>query len=222
MRYTDDLACHRIEGLIENFLPSKCHEFKAVLSLTKAQIMGSFPLHSLAATTARWPMPGDMDIFLCPTTRSLMNRSVQVFSEFLKDCGYIRVRFENPLRDPLREPRFSQDPHQRMIGFHVISFVKQVPPSFGRGSHMIQLIIHHGIDSNPEWNLRVMDGFDLSCCAVAYDGQSFFVSADNLHPTTQPVIIRHNHATTMTRVAKYLRRGFAFVLRTGIGSVRLR
>ena len=120
MRYTDDLACHRIEGLIENFLPSKCHEFKAVLSLTKAQIMGSFPLHSLAATSARWPMPGDMDIFLCPTTRSLMNRSVRVFSEFLKDCGYIRVRFENPLQIRLYQPS-----HQRMM--HVISFVSCVP-----------------------------------------------------------------------------------------------
>ena len=85
MQMTKDIQAHqRIESLIDIWLPSKCQQLQFILMHTKAQIMGSFPLHALAISTSRWLLPGDMDIFLRPNTRVIMNQCLRHFSDFIQ------------------------------------------------------------------------------------------------------------------------------------------
>ena len=196
-------AVQRIRRLIETYLPNHGAFFQELLQRTGANIMGSFSLFSLAQSWTKWNNPGDMDVFFPPTTQTLIHRNQRLFDEHLIQCGYIRV-----ILPPRLEPYavFYQPTYNtRMI---VFTYYKRVPGA----KFVIQLVFPNFIPSGPEWKLRMLESFDLSCCSVAYDGKFFYVTHDNRSATTQPVTVRQNHPSTARRVDKYLRRGFAFYI----------
>ena len=197
------VAVQRVRRLINLFLPLNGASLHALLARTGANIMGSFPLFALAQRWIHWDMPGDMDIFFPPTTRTLMHRNQRLFDELLTRCGYTRVLLPPRLQPyaVLYQPTYNT----RM---RVFTYYKRVPGA----KFLIQLVFPNFIPSGPEWKLRMLESFDLSCCSVAYDGKFFYVTHDNRSATTQPVTVRQNHPSTARRVDKYLRRGFAFYI----------
>ena len=149
--------------------------------------------------TSRW----HGRLFSTNYTNFLIHRNQRLFDELLIQCGYIRV-----ILPPRLEPYavFYQPTYNtRMM---VFTYYKRVPGA----KFVIQLVFPNFIPSGPQWKLRMLESFDLSCCSVAYDGKFFYVTHDNRSATTQPVTVRQNHPSTARRVDKYLRRGFAFYI----------
>ena len=170
---------------------------------TKSFLMGSLPLHALKHHWPTWATPGDIDVFLPPTTSSLNSRSVRIFEVFFLECGYAQA----PARLTLLAPPALYPPV-----FSVLTFTKNTPT----GIKQIQLISRsftprfpRWLDPTPDWFLETMGTFDFTCCSVAFDGRNFYVTSDNQDPTNTMTFVRQR--TTQHRIAKYEGRGFFLV-----------
>ena len=202
VRYIDVHAQQRLKDLLETYLPACVADFEKVLQRTGAQIMGSFPLFCLVPPRRTWSMPGDLDIFLCPRLPSLMHRDLREFEKIFLRCGYQCV--SSPQYDPfMQAPDGMQAP-----SMNVFTFMKGSDPN----TLQVQVILYTGVFNSPDWHMQLMWAFDLSCCSVSYDGDSFQVTHDNLTPATQRVTIRRLNPSTTQRIEKYHSRGFAFVI----------
>ena len=186
----------RIAHVLQFFFAPNVAAFCQLLLRTGAHIMGSLPLFCLKDFWMNWIVPNDVDVFLCPTTPTLMRRNISMLQEFLIADGYGLVA-----------SNLGMNPY---MGFNVMTFVKPTAP--GRWAPSVQLIIPSPrIRCSPIWHLIVMYGFDLTCCCVGFDGQNFHVTVDNLNPTTERVSVRRMHPTTPQRIVKYHNRGFRFL-----------
>ena len=184
----------RIATVLQCFFGPNVAAFCKLLLRTGAHIMGSLPLFCLRNSWLTWVLPNDVDVFLCPTTSSIMRRNVRLLREFLIADGYVAL------------PAIFPNPYYR---FYVATFTKLSAP--GTWFPSVQLILPHPrIPCSPFWHLNVMYDFDLSCCCVGFDGESFHVTGDNLRPTTQRAIVRHLHSSTPQRILKYSARGIKF------------
>ena len=212
----DPLSHPRIKAALERFFPSEVTTFLSTLITTDAMLMGSLPLFCLKSFWSTWDLPGDVDVFLPPKASVLVNRSLSVFNEFFLASGYTQTN-TRPMRTNAR-PRPRRYPH-----FSVITYTKYTIASILQ----VQLITR-AEDPNlpdwtlhsPEWYIRTMREFDISCCSVAYDGLSFYVTPDNPDPTNPLAFVRR--PTTFQRITKYEQRGFMFSLPRVVPVPRLR
>ena len=194
MAFNADPSAHlRVNATLERFLPSKVDSFLEIVIRTESFLMGSLPLHALKRHWATWVTPGDIDVFLPPTTSSLNSRSVRIFEVFFLECGYAQA----PARLTLLAPPALYPPV-----FSVLTFTKNTPT----GIKQIQLISRsftprfpRWMDPTPDWFLHTMGTFDFTCCSVAFDGRTFYVTSDNQDPTHPVTIVRHR--TTQQRIA---------------------
>ena len=206
VRLDDVLAQQRFKHQLEIWIPSFVPDFEFLLKRTGAQVMGSFPLFCLAPLWQFWEKPGDLDIFLCPRLTSRMHRDLLAFETLLTSkCGFQRVA--SPNYDPFLDYRFQDGLPPSM---HVYTYTK----NYGEDSLQVQVIFWTGVPTSPTWHLRIMWEFDLSCCSVSNDSESFHVTSDNHSPTTQRATIRRLNPSTQQRIVKYHCRGFKFVVRT--------
>ena len=172
--------------------PSNVCTFRRLLVQSGSFIMGSFPLFCLEPHWRTWSLPGDMDIFLRPASFSLTMCRIRRFKVLFSSCGYVCMNNVAVL------PYIAAFPSPIVITF------------LGPRELKIQIIFFPHIPLTPQWHLSVLLSFDLSCCSVAYDGDEFSTTHDNLNPTIQPVTVRHWHNATHFRVQKYVQRGFVF------------
>lgn len=199
----EPLSHARIKATLGRFFPTKVAEFITVLISTNSMLMGSLPLFSLKSFWATWDMPGDVDVFLPPTSSDIMFRSIYAFQVFFVACGYKKKNTKPRLQIMKYPPHFS-----------VVTYTKDT----FEGILQVQLITRAEDPRTPEWMLPssewylgTMQEFDIACCSVAYDGHSFYVTPDNPDPTNPVTFTRGR--TTQQRYMKYEQRGFIFALR---------
>lgn len=204
----DPLSHPRIKAALERFFPANVQAFLATLMSTDSMLMGSLPLFCLKRYWATWDMPGDVDVFLPPKASVLVSRSQRVFHDLFVASGYTVVpRYTLPVvlgSARVRPPYYPGH-------FSVITYTK----ASVAGVLQVQLItrvedpgIRNWTLPSADWYIWTMLEFDITCCSVAYDGRTFFVTTDNPDPTNPVTVVRR--PTTLQRITKYERRGFIF------------